>query len=627
MTEAERGEKERTETDVKIGLALSGGGFRASLFHVGVLAQMAQLGLLRRVEVISTVSGGSIIGALYYLHVKRLLEEKADGDITDQDYQHLIEQIEQDFLKGVQQNLRMRTFLNPFKTIRMALANYSRSDRIGELYDEYFYRPVLDPNRTGMIQMKELKIQPKGAKAGFHPQEDNTGRRAKVPVLLLNATCLNTGHNWRFEAVRMGEPPRDSLIASEIDKNMRLRRPPSYDDIIPKQQNIELGLAVAASACVPGLFTPLAISDLYPEGIRVQLVDGGVHDNQGIQGLIDLECSHFIVSDSSGQMRDEDDPSTQPFSVLGRSNSILMDRVREEEMFRLCQEETPVKISPSAKNYDPKGVVEIGPGAQDHGAPLAGRNENHGAPVAFMHLLKGLAGRAVSWIGPDGQPAKPPIKERQPDPSPESFGVACEVQDLLSKIRTDLDSFTDVEAYSLMLDGYQMSGVEFQKIKKIQELISTRDSAPPRYRFLQLAPWMAKPSPAYLRQLKVGEGQVLKIFRLSLPTALVTGSAVALLLFGLWMQVGGWIREQLSRSITLGTLLMTVGIFALGFVPLLSHASKVFRLIRSPLEYVIRFVVRALLPALGSVFVALHLFIFDRLFLRQGKVERLKPPS
>lgn len=594
MAEAEK-EKERSErggtpaaAGVKLGLALSGGGFRASLFHIGVLAQMAQMGLLRQVEVISTVSGGSIIGALYYLHVKRLLEEKTNDEITDQDYQPLIEQIEQDFLKGVQQNLRMRTFLNPFKAIRMAMATYSRSDRIGELYDEYFYRPVIDPNRTGMIQMRELKIQPKGAKPAFSPQEGNADRQAKVPVLLLNATCLNTGHNWRFEAVRMGEPPRDSQTASEIDKNMRLRRSQSYDDIVPKQQSIELGLAVAASACVPGLFTPLAISDLYPEGIRVQLVDGGVHDNQGVQGLIDLECNHFIVSDSSGQMRDEDAPSTQPFSVIGRANSILMDRVREEEMFRLCQEETP---------------------------------------VAFMHLLKGLSGRAISWIGPDGKPAAPPLKERQPDPSPESFGVASEVQDLLSKIRTDLDSFTDVEAYSLMLDGYQMSGAEFRKTKKIQDLISTRDMAPPRYRFLQMAPWMAKPSPAYLRQLKVGAGQVLKIFRLSLPAALTTGLAMGLLLFGLWMRFGGWVQEQLSRPITVGTLLMTVGIFALGFVPLLSHASKVFRLIRGPLEYVIRFVARALLPALGSGFVAIHLFIFDRLFLRQGKVDRLKPPA
>src|SRR5688572_13308043 len=94
----------------KLGLALSGGGFRAAFFHIGVLARMAELGILRRVEVISTVSGGSIVGALYYLHVRDLLQAKADADVTDQDYVEIVARIEQDFLRGVETNLRARTF-------------------------------------------------------------------------------------------------------------------------------------------------------------------------------------------------------------------------------------------------------------------------------------------------------------------------------------------------------------------------------------------------------------------------------------------------------------------------------------------------------------------------------------
>src|SRR5450755_3324242 len=58
----------------KVGLALSGGGFRASLFHIGVLARLAELDVLRRVEVLSCVSGGSIIGAHYYLQLRETLE-------------------------------------------------------------------------------------------------------------------------------------------------------------------------------------------------------------------------------------------------------------------------------------------------------------------------------------------------------------------------------------------------------------------------------------------------------------------------------------------------------------------------------------------------------------------------
>ena len=58
----------------RIGLALSGGGFRASIFHIGVLARLAELDVLRHVEVLSCVSGGSIVGAHYYLQVRNLLQ-------------------------------------------------------------------------------------------------------------------------------------------------------------------------------------------------------------------------------------------------------------------------------------------------------------------------------------------------------------------------------------------------------------------------------------------------------------------------------------------------------------------------------------------------------------------------
>lgn len=587
--EGSEGTVSGTDSGGKLGLALSGGGFRAAFFHIGVLAQMAMLGLLRHVEVISTVSGGSIVGALYYLHVKKLVEAKGDNEITDQDYKAIVEQVEVDFLQSVQRNIRMRTFLNPLKNVRMGMANYSRSDRIGELYDELFYRPVIDPKRTKPIEMRELKILPEGAKADFYPLTDNAARKAKVPILLINATTVNTGHNWRFEASRMGEPPRKGDLAQDIDKNLRLRRAPSYGDIIQKQQDIELGLAVAASACVPGIFHPLAISDLYPDEIRVQLVDGGVHDNQGIQGLLDRECTRFVVSDASGQMGDEPDPATAIASVLGRTNSILMDRVREEELFRML------------RGGDP--------------------------PVAFMHLRKGLSAKAVSWIGPDGRPAEQTKLERQPQVTSESFGVAQKVQDLLSHIRTDLDSFTEVEAYSLMLDGYMMSEEQLRETKGIKDLIPSEATADaPQWRFLKIAPWMADPKKPYLRQLEVAGELLLKVFRLSWPVAVVTLLVAVGLLLGIWALLKEEIKALLSTPLTVGQLVTAAVVLALGFIPRLSRIFKVLRFLRSPTEFLVRFVTRALLPAIGSVFVAIHLAIFDRLFLHYGKLEHLGPP-
>src|SRR5207253_922970 len=92
----------------KFGLALSGGGLRASLYHVGVLARLAELDVLRHVEVLSCVSGGSILGAHYYLEVRRLLPTKADDEITREDYIEIVRRLEERFLRGVQRNIRTR---------------------------------------------------------------------------------------------------------------------------------------------------------------------------------------------------------------------------------------------------------------------------------------------------------------------------------------------------------------------------------------------------------------------------------------------------------------------------------------------------------------------------------------
>src|SRR5262249_13630042 len=95
-------------------------------------------------------------------------------------------------------------------------------------------------------------------------------------------------------------------------------------------QNYRLGHAVAASAGVPALFEPLVIEGLYP-GRTVRLVDGGVHDNQGVQGLLDESCTFILCSDATGQMEDTPSPADGLMGVALRSNAILMSRVRESE--------------------------------------------------------------------------------------------------------------------------------------------------------------------------------------------------------------------------------------------------------------------------------------------------------
>lgn len=564
---------------IKLGLALSGGGFRAALFHLGVLARMAELDLLRHVEVISTVSGGSVIGALYYLHLKQLLESKADEEITHRDYCDLIARMEREFLSGVQKNIRMLTFINPLKIIRMSLPNYSRSDRIGELYDEVFFRPALG-KRKRPVEMRELVIRPKSTGG----RRDNRFRQNKVPIILINATTLNTGHNWRFTPYSMGEPAPKSRTAREVDKNSRLSMPSGYNDITPRQQDIGLGHAVAASTGVPGLFPPLSVSGLYPR-FRVQLVDGGVHDNQGIQGLLDLECTHFIVSDASGQMRDDPEPNTQVVSVLKRVIEVYSDRVREEQLLRLLEADN--------------------------------------SRTAFIHLLKGLESQAVPWIDRDGYPAVEAVEKRTDGHPAETPGVKPSVHRLIARIRTDLDTFNDLEAFALMQSGYLISGHELLHSPGFYSLIKDYPNSFP-WRFQTVRPWMEKPSPEFTRQLEAAESRFFKVFRLSPPAA---AAFFTLLGAGLIAGAAAWEEEidgLLSRSLTVGELALALSLLAVGFLPRLSRAVKAVGFLRSPADFLFRSVSHTLIPLVLCPLTWIELQVFDPIYLRLGKVERLE---
>jgi NTE family protein len=55
-----------------IGLALSGGGFRATLFHVGSLWRLNEMGILKKLNRVSSISGGSITAGVLALAWKDL---------------------------------------------------------------------------------------------------------------------------------------------------------------------------------------------------------------------------------------------------------------------------------------------------------------------------------------------------------------------------------------------------------------------------------------------------------------------------------------------------------------------------------------------------------------------------
>lgn len=574
----------------RLGLGLSGGGFRASFFHIGILAQMADQGLLRHVEVISTVSGGSIIGALYYLHVKKLLESIPDDRITDQHYIDIVKEIELDFLKATEKNIRMSTFTNFIANFKMVLFEYSRSDRIAKLYNEAFYQLVLS-GVTDPIQMQELKIYPKGGSTNFHPLTDNNSRKAKVPILVLNATSLNSGRNWQFTAQTMGEPP--VLGINKFDKKpIRLRRADGdgYGNMVNtpiNQQQFSLGHAVAASACVPILFDPLAISNLYynredKENIRVQLVDGGVFDNQGTDGLLQYDCTCFVISDAAGQMGTENNPAVDAIPVALRVGSILQDRVRTESLLH-----------------------------------LTATNTNN---VAFISLREGLGIQQIGWFDKNNIQA--------PDilipPSSQDFGVDPRVQDSLSKMRTDLDAFTEVEAYSLMLDAYLMSKMELDNYKKtvncsdIQNSVSRFSNKD--WAFLGIEKWMREPTEEYLKQLKVAQLTFGKAVML-LPWLLIPLFFIAfVLLYVYWSQLVGLLFSSIPvYLIVIALLPLVINRIAPDLLKLLPFLEAL-----RPTAMLAKAVGKVMLLTMGTVFVQLYVWIINPLFLKYGRLSNLK---
>ncbi|MDQ3020277.1 MAG: patatin-like phospholipase family protein [Bacteroidota bacterium] len=490
----------------KLGLALSGGGFRASLFHIGVLAKLAENNILKNVEVISCVSGGSIIGAYYYLFLKELLQTNADNRIKHEDYIEIIKKIEIEFFEKVQTNIRVQAFSSLRSNSKMIIGNkYSRSDRMADLYDQHFYNRFRfdnDKNNDRKLSLRELIINPFEDPIKEDIRKYNLKRKNKVPMLILNATTLNSGRNWQFTAEDMGE--WESKVREEEGNNIEsnpyvvgeLKSKPKKDDkennkLNPYNKNVlfkafefteevlkgeskkyiefPLGTAVAASACVPALFTPLALTELYDE-ITPLLVDGGVYDNQGISPIIYEGCSHVIVSDASGQLDFMNNLRNDPVGVTKRTNSILMNRIRNQgfEFVDLIQKSKEEKIDNKI----------------------------------LLHLREGLERPTII-------PKSGMIKMDRNEVT--DYKINKEVQRLLSSLRTDLDSFTEVEAFSLMYSGYCMTG----NCLTTAFLPEPNAYLPTEWNFKKVKEYCEIYNEDFCRQLKIGKSIFFKSRRTS----------------------------------------------------------------------------------------------------------------
>ena len=275
MTETELTRSVKTTTP-GIGLALSGGGFRATLFHIGTLWRLNELGLLPELREVTSVSGGSITAA--YLGMKWTdLDFSANGVATN--FPTLIARPLQDFCgKTIDIQAGLKGLLTPHRH-----ASYYLIKAYEDLY--------------GDATLQALPEQDKG------------------PRFTLYATSLQTG-----ASVRLAQP----YLA---DYHLGLYRHPE----------VPLTTAVAASSGFPPIFCPVPVTldpdhwenaegaDLHDRNRlkkRLYLADGGIYDNLGIERVFDRYESVF-VSDAGSPFDISESVRLSRLSYLGRTKRTL----------------------------------------------------------------------------------------------------------------------------------------------------------------------------------------------------------------------------------------------------------------------------------------------------------------
>lgn len=290
-----------------IGLALSGGGSRAIAFHLGCLRALNDIGLLDKINVISTISGGSVIGAYYaYSPEKSFAEFEAD--------------IHKILKEGFQKKI-LYELIKP-QNLTAVLANFLIT-RVGEYWARSQKKqPFLQryPSRTDMFH-KVLKREI------FPGIAMNSPLRKNIEIVI--GSCeLRTGSAFRFGNKKSGH-----WRGGEIGRN-----------------DIDLAFAVTASAAYP-LFLPALdrTFNFTKEGQeqkrRVILTDGGVYDNLGIQvlepgrnpkySLHTFPCEYIITCNAGQGLLSGQDIPMGFYSRIKKTFGIIHKRVQDATMKRL----------------------------------------------------------------------------------------------------------------------------------------------------------------------------------------------------------------------------------------------------------------------------------------------------
>ena len=299
----------------RFGLALSGGGYRATAFHIGTLRALNRMGLLQKVDVISTISGGSITGAAYAL----------SGHLSYEDFEK--QMLETLATKSVIRSiLWSRTSILFFGAILliMSLCIYLLFTRYASVT-----LPVLATLIFCVIRF-QFRMFPvsREIERAYNKFFFNRATLSDLPVrpeLVIGSTNLQTSTPFVFSRRKME------------DSNYARREKP----ITFHQQDFPVARAVVASSCVPFAFTPVTIDkkyfvdkDLF-KAIDPRLVDGGVFDNQGIHKLTakrsSFYCPLVLISDAGNKLPFQGSYNNT-IILLIRTVDVFMDRIKGFQM-------------------------------------------------------------------------------------------------------------------------------------------------------------------------------------------------------------------------------------------------------------------------------------------------------
>jgi NTE family protein len=183
-----------------IGVAFSGEGFRAAAFHLGTLKKLKELGVLDKVHVLSTISGGSLTGAFYMLHKNNFDE-----------FTRLFENVLQvSVVKKVLFSKRFLTFafslliilFVPFFLIGIPWALLSfLVTAITALIFLYSFIPLSD-----LFEQAYNKVFFEKKKLSDFPEE---------PVIAINSTNLESGGLFTFSKEYMGDSNYEHNLKGE----------------------------------------------------------------------------------------------------------------------------------------------------------------------------------------------------------------------------------------------------------------------------------------------------------------------------------------------------------------------------------------------------------------------------